>query len=177
VSSFAWEKHRAHALYERIEQYINRDRLRRPLGQAIGGIKSCHELAKQDAPAFWAEFFAGAARKDDAVAEVLRLLGELSSYMTSLGGVIGGLHRNGKLTMGYSCENYAGRSGINMPELLKIEELLLDKKKPVRKRQEAIVSIASTCQQNRVKRGLDLTAKGTRIIQQLTVVFKVAAAN
>jgi hypothetical protein len=48
------------------------------------------------------------------IAEVLRLLGELSGYLASLGGA-----------MTYSRENYASPSGINMPELLRIRGLLL----------------------------------------------------
>jgi hypothetical protein len=45
---------------------------------------------------------------------VLRLLGELSGYLASLGGALT-----------YSRENYASPSGINMPELLRIRGLLL----------------------------------------------------
>ena len=155
VARFCWEKNAA--LYERIDRYLNRDRLRPLLGQAIKGIVACHNFAEQDSRGFF-----GGDRKKEVVAEVLRLLGELSGYLDSLGN-----------SMGYSRENYTSQSGINMPELLQIQALLLPTQAAdgADQQRTEVARIAEESQRNRVRRGFPLVAEATRIIQELTVVF------
>ena len=155
VASFYWDKRAA--LYERIDRYLNRDRLRPLLGQAIEGIVSCHKFAERDSKGFFQR-----AEKADAVVEVQRLLSELSGYLDSLGGA-----------MTYSQENYASPSGINMPELIRIQELLLSapgsaEDQPLRKE---LAEVVREVQNRRLRQGLQLVAESSRIIQEITVVF------
>ena len=161
VSMFYWEKRIA--LCERIERYLNRDRLRPLLDQAIQGIAACHEFAELDAQGFF-----GGAEKAEGAAEVKRLLKELSHYLESLGGA-----------MKYNKQNYAGPSGRNMAELLDIQgflsgkEVLAGQQTP----QAAIAALAQRVQDTRERRGLPLVANASRIIQELTVVFGLMKAG
>ncbi|MBA2592596.1 MAG: hypothetical protein H0U97_10235 [Gammaproteobacteria bacterium] len=161
VARFYWEKNAA--LYERIDRYLNRDQLRPLLGQAIEGIVSCHKFAEQDSRGF----FSGDQKKE-AVAEVLRLLGELSGYLASLGS-----------SMSYSRENYASPSGINMPELMQIQALLLPKQAAdgADEQRTEVARIAEASQRSRVRRGFPLVAQAARIIQELTVVFSLQRSS
>jgi hypothetical protein len=155
VARFYWDKRVA--LYERIDRYLNRDRLRPLLGQAIQGITSCHKFVERDSRGFFQR-----AEKAEAVAEVTRLLGELSNYLGSLGG-----------TMAYTRENYASASGINMPELLRIQQLLLSQSGSTddQRDQTTLADLVEEIQSRRVRQGLPLVAESSRIIQELTVVF------
>jgi hypothetical protein len=155
VARFHWEKREA--LCERIESYLNRDRLRPILDQAIEGITSCHKFAERD----WKGFFQR-AEKADAVKEALRLLNELCAYLASLKGA-----------MAYSKDNYAGPSGVNIPELLRIQELLLSQPESAddQRRQMKIAEVVEEAQSRRLRQGFPLVAQSSRIIQELTVVF------
>lgn len=159
VARFYWEKKAA--LYERIDRYLNRDRLRPLLDQAIQGITACHKFAERDSKGFFQR-----SEKADAVAEVLRLLGELSSYLNSLGGA-----------MNYSRENYVSPSGINMPELLDIQELLLLQPESAdeQRRRIELAAVVEKVQGGRARQGLQLVAQSSRIIQELTVIFGLQA--
>jgi hypothetical protein len=155
VARFYWDK--SAALYERIDRYLNRDRLRPLLDQAIQGIISCHKFAERDSKGFFQR-----SEKADAVAEVLRLLGELSGYLASLGSA-----------MTYSREDYASPSGINMPELLRIQGLLLPgaESTDAQRQRAELAELVEQVQSSRVRCGLPLVAQSERIIRELTVVF------
>jgi hypothetical protein len=161
VARFYWDKKAA--LYERIDRYLNRDRLRPLLDQAIQGITACYKFAERDSRGFFQR-----AEKPDAVAEVLRLLDELSGYLASLGGV-----------MTYSRENYASPSGINMPELLQIQGLLLSQPESddEQRRRTELAAVVEEVQSGRARQGLPLVAQSSRIIQELTVVFGLQATS
>jgi hypothetical protein len=155
VARFYWEKR--DVLYERIDRYLNRDRLRPLLDQAIQGITSCHKFAERDARGFFQR-----AEREEVISEVTRLLGELADYLKSLGGA-----------MAYDRENYASPSGINMPELLRIQELLLSQPGPAddQHQQTTLAGLVEEIQSRRVRQGLPLVSESSRIIQELTVVF------
>jgi hypothetical protein len=155
VGRFYWDKRAA--LYERIDRYLNRDRLRPLLDQAIQGIASCQKYAERDATGFFQR-----AEKAETVAEVQRLLGELSNYLASLGSA-----------MTYSRENYASPSGINMPELLQIQGLLISHPEGIddQQRRTELAQVVEEVQSRRLREGLPLVAQSARIIQELTVVF------
>jgi hypothetical protein len=155
VARFRWD--RRSALYERIDRYLNRDRLRPILDKAIQGITICHKFAERDSKGFFQR-----AEKAAAVAEVLGLLNNLVGYLAALASA-----------MTDSRENYASPSGINMPELLQVQRLLAVHPESIdaeQKRQE-LVKLAEQVQNRRVRRGLPLVAQSARTIQELIVVF------
>ena len=154
VAQFYWEKRAA--LYERLDRYLNRDHLRPLLDQAIKEITACHEFAKSDSNGFFQR-----AEKVEALAEVQRLLSELSNYLASLNG-----------QMNYSRKIYAGPSGMNMSELLDIQELLSQPEsaddQPLRTK---LAKVVKEVQSRRIRPGLPHVAQSSRVIQELTVVF------
>jgi hypothetical protein len=72
--------------------------------------------------------------------------------------------------MSSSRENYISPSGINVPELLDIQTLLLSPPGSTDESRQRITELAETTQR-RVKSGFPLVAQGTGLIQELTVVF------
>ena len=86
---------------------------------------------------------------------MFRLLGELSSYLDSFGSA-----------MTYSREDYASPSGINMPELLEIQRLLLSQPEPADEQQQRtrLAAIVEKVQSGRAREGLPLVAQSSRII-------------
>ena len=154
VALFFWDKRAA--LYERIDSYLTRDRLRPLLDQAIKGIDSCRKFAERDSEGF----FSGRTEKADVVAEVRRLLDQLHDYMASLGSM-----------MDLSRENYVSPSGISMPRLLDIQERLKQPDSTHDHRRSELVTLVKEVQRGRVKPGLPLVADCVRVIQELTVVF------
>jgi hypothetical protein len=87
---------------------------------------------------------------------------QLCSYLAALGGA-----------MHYDRHNYAGPSGINVPELLQIQERLLSAPESTDEKQHRaqIVRLVAEVQGRRVKGGFPLVGQATRLIQELTVVF------
>ena len=75
--------------------------------------------------------------------------------------------------MAYTREDYASPSGINMPELLRIQQLLLSQSGSTddQRHQTTLAELVEEIQSRRVRQGLPLVAESSRIIQELTVVF------
>lgn len=160
VARFYWDsRDKRAALYGRIDRYLNRDRLRPLLDQAIQGVTACHKFAERDSKGFFQR-----AEKAAAVVEVLQLLRELTGYLASLGG-----------TMTYSREDYTSPSGINMPELLEIQRLLLSEPGSAEdhRGQTEVAEAVEEVQNRRLRQGFPLVAQSSRIIQELTVVFEL----
>lgn len=161
VARFDWDKRAA--LYERLDRYLNRDRLRPLLGQAIKGIESCHEFAERDSKGFFRR-----EEKADSVREVFKLLGQLSMYLASLGSTMD----SDKVDK----ENFAGPSGLNLPELLRIQELLellvsQPESAEAEPQRTELIDLVEQAQSSRVREGFAIVADSTRIIQELIVVF------
>jgi len=159
VARFQWD--RRDAVYERIERYLNRDRLSTLLGNAIEGITSCLKFAERDTEGFFSR-----PMREQVTKEVLRLLGELTVYLSELRGA-----------MSYSPENYTGVSGINVPELLQIQETLSPREDPAeeQRRRKELAELVEQVQRSRVRHGLFLVTKASRTIQELIVVFALDA--
>jgi hypothetical protein len=152
VARFRWDE-RAIA-FERIDRYLNRDRLRPILDQSLHGLLACRAQMEKDANGFFAR-----QEKAELVSSISDALDDLFRYLRSLSGA-----------MGYTRENYAGSSGINMPELIAIQRLLESTDTAW-----AVVEAVEALQGRRRKEGLALVADATKLMQELSVVFKLTA--
>lgn len=155
VALFEWD--RRARLYERIDLFLHRHRLRPLLDQAIRGMRSCLKPAGQDA--------LGAARGEHAErtlehANALRV--ELSKYLDALSGDAppGRVH-------------YAGPSGIRVVELARIQELIADGEQDDEGRRRAIRSLVEDVQKTRVRHGFVIAADVQALIQDVAATFRV----
>lgn len=159
VAQFFWDVRTERAdLYERIERYLNRDQLRPLLDQAVQGITSCHKFANDDPVGFFLR-----PERSVVVSEVKRLLNDLSSYLAGLSGV-----------MTLDRVNYVGPSGINMNELLVVQEFLLFRSDFNDAQQGTeLAQVVKEFQDRRLRQGFTLAADSSRLIQELTGIFKL----
>jgi hypothetical protein len=162
VARFQWEARVG--LLRRINAYLNRYRLAPVLDEAIKGIKECHDFAGKDAESFWSFLQTRRAEKVKAMKEVDSLLGRLTDYLNHLGN-----------SMGYTRENYAGPSGIDMPFLLDLEKDLAtaggaegDKIK------KKIIRTADMHLGRRQRKGLQHATAAGGLIQKLMNAFGVS---
>jgi hypothetical protein len=166
-----WEERST--LCQRISAYLNRDRLRPILDGAIKGISACYDLATPNMQSFFSR--PGVVMKAQALKDLYNLLGQLSEYVRYLSPP-DPQERN----RGIDKVNYAGPSGINLSELLELEELLDDNNHIIRAmdeatRKEKIKTLVDTIQEKRTRQGLPLVAHAKSVIQQLTVAFRLAS--
>lgn len=162
VALYYWDdKDKKAALHESISTYLNNYKLAPLLGKAIAGITECLEYARRDTRGFFNH-----TTKLELANEVQVLLDTLVGYLSSLGNA-----------MNYSVENYFGPSGINMPELLQIRQLLRPVTGDDRHHSNKIAEIVDLVQRSRVREGFRLTAEATRIIQRLSVVFQLERSS
>jgi hypothetical protein len=153
TARFDWE--RRPALFQRIDLYLNRDRLRNTLTRATAGVEACLRFLEAQGPGFF-----NRQQKAEVTAEVRRLLADLKRYLEELGSV-----------MGYSPGNFAS-SGIQVAELLTILDLLQRPADEPGIRDE-VFRVAGDAQQRRQRVGLALTSRATSTIQELTVLFEM----
>ena len=158
VARFYWD--RSPQLYERIEQYLNRDRLRPILSDSIKGIIACHRYAQSNAKGF----FLNNTTKLSATNELMNLLHRLHGYLNDL-----------DHSMGYDIQDFSGPSGINLKELLQIQNLIEDGNEAgsEEERRMEIIRIAEATQQRRERDGMLITADAKRIAQELVVAFRL----
>jgi hypothetical protein len=154
VARFKWDDRAI--LFERIDRYLNRDRLRPILDQSLHGVEACRKFLERDATGFFQR-----TEKLELVVEVSGLLDSLYAYLQSLDGA-----------MSYSRENYAGPSGINMPELIELQNLLVTPSEAA-----DMIKLVETVQAQRQRSGFALVAQTSRLIQELTVVFQLPKSS
>jgi hypothetical protein len=154
VARFKWDDRTTP--FERIERYLNRDRLRPILDQSLQGLEACRRYLERDSTGFFQR-----AEKLELVAEVSSLLDSLFNYLRSLGSA-----------MSYSRENYAGPSGINMPELIELQNLL-----SAPDRAADAIALVDKVQAQRQRGGLALVAQTARLTQEIAVTFQFAKSN
>jgi hypothetical protein len=162
VARFQWEA-RAE-LVRRIKAYLNRYRLAPILDDAIEGIKECREFAQNDAESFWSFLRTRKAEKAKAMKEIDGLLGKLTDYLRRLGE-----------SMGYSRENYAGPSGINMPFLLALEnDLAIEDAAEEAKIKKKIIRTVDEQLESRERKGMQYATAAGGLIQKLMNAFGVS---
>jgi hypothetical protein len=171
VSQYYWEKKNRAKLAKRITTYLNHDRLRPILDESLEGIGKCHNFAKQDIYGF---FGRADQKKTHAVDLLEELHREMQNYLVNL-----------SKSSSYTEVNYAGPSGLKMPELLDLRELLKDKtKRPLlsdgrkvprteAERQNQAASIVDNVQKDRDRRGFATVAKAKGVMQELMVAFRL----
>lgn len=166
VGRYEWEKRSE--LYKRIQSYLNRDRLREILKEALEGVGACYKFAAQDADAFL-QRKARKEQKSAAVKALLELFGSLHEYLKSLSSMLA-------LDKG----NFAGQSGINLVELLHLQNCLDDYQPGVgdaESRKQQVRELAAAAQEKRQRCGLPLAANIKRVTQELTVAFQLESAG
>jgi hypothetical protein len=160
VARYEWR--RRSELSERLQNYLNRDRLRKILGPSLEGISACYQLAVKDEERF---FDLRREQKKEAREALLGSLEQLTSFLKSLDN-----------TMKWSKVHYVGPSGVDLKMLLDLEKSLDDFKPDVqdaetRKRQ--IRTFVEAAQEKRQRHGLKVAADTMRVIQELTVAFRL----
>ncbi len=162
VARTYWSTERREALLVRIDTYLNVDRLRPLLGEAIDGIDKCRNHALDDA----LSFFLGTKLKKDACNDLTEVLGNLGGHLRSLSSA-----------MTLDRRNYAGPSGIDAPVLMELHDTLENKNKLSEDEQRVQVrALAAAGQAERQRHGLALAAQITGTIHELTVGFRLALA-
>jgi hypothetical protein len=160
VARTYWSPERRDALLVRIDTYLNADRLRPLLGQAVDGIDSCHDHALKDAHSF----VLGTNLKKDACGDLAKVLVSLAQHLRSL-----------SAAMALDRRNYAGPSGIDVPVLMDLFDTLENGQDLAEHNQrEKIKALAAAGQQERQRHGLTLAAKIAGTIQELAVGFRIA---
>jgi hypothetical protein len=179
VAQYYWEKKNRAELAKRITTYLHQDKLRPILDESLSGIEKCSEFAGKDICGF---FGRADQKKTHAVKLLEELYAEMHKYLVGLNKIsLVGLSK----TTSYTEANYAGPSGLNIPELLDLRELLKDKttealltdgtKIPAteEKRREKAVSLVAKVQEDRDRRGFATAAKAKGVMQELIVAFSL----
>jgi hypothetical protein len=109
------------------------------------GLDACHAAAARDANAFWLRPGLRAER----------------NHLRMLNGIAG-----------YDAQNYAGPSGINLPELLEIERAF-EAEPPDR---TSIARMARDCQNRRTRDGIQVVGDIRRVVREHTTAFELALA-
>jgi hypothetical protein len=171
VAHYYWEEKNRAELAKRITTYLNRDRLRPILDESLSGIAACSKFAAQDIYGF---FGRADQKKTHAVKLLEELYAEMQKYLVGL-----------SKTTSYTEANYAGPSGLNIPELLDLRELLKDQTKgalltdgtevPATEagRRKKAVSLVAKVQKDRDRRGFATAAKAKGVMQELLVAFRL----
>jgi hypothetical protein len=156
-------------LFKRIQTYLNRDQIRPILDGALQGISACYSFAVEDTDGFL-QRKEQKRQKAESVEALLELFGSLSDYLKKLNG-----------RMKFDVNNYVGRSGIDLKELLELQEHLDDslakpkmtEAKDRETRQQKIRTLVEAAQQKRQRAGLPLAAETKKVMQELTVAFRL----
>ena len=155
VALFEWE--RRPRLYDRIDLFLNRDRLRPLLAQVIRGTGSCLKAVQQDPMRL-----APNEEAREAVRHIRWMKTKLSKYMEGLSG-----------EGGFGHVHYAGSSGIQVMELTQIQALITDMESDEASRREAIRSLAEEAQQGRIREGFTVVADLRALSQDIAGAFGV----
>ena len=154
VVHFAWNKREQ--LYERIELFVNKDRLRPILLDSLNAIIECLEYAENNVSLFF-----GIEREHNALDRLAELKNEMVDYVSALS---------------IDNINFKGPSGINVEELNRIGKLLLahnQESGEIKNAKKEILKLAEYFQNNRVKEGYRITTNVSSMIQELTVSFQL----
>jgi hypothetical protein len=167
VASFSQTWENRPDVFKRINEYLNRDRLRPVLDQSIEGIDRCSQAARDDSRRFFVWRQEQREQKAEVVENLLKLLEDLREFLQGL-----------SLRMQLDRENYAGPSGLGMSELLELEKLLDDSKagaKSEATRREEIWMLVNNMQETRERRGLPLGTQVEVLVRDISVAFRLAA--
>jgi hypothetical protein len=140
VAQYYWEKKNRAELAKRITTYLHQDKLRPILDESLSSIEKCSEFAGKDICGF---FGRADQKKTHAVKLLEELYAEMHKYLVGLNKIsLVGLSK----TTSYTEANYPGPSGLNIPELLDLRELLKDKTT------EALLTNEDTCDRRETTR-------------------------
>lgn len=163
VATYRWDGRGD--LAERINRYLNTDRLRPELDKAVHGIEKCVSFMSAHPNKFFVMLHLHHAPNAAAMKSLDQLLGQLSDYLKSL-----------SVTMGFERVEYAGPSGLNALVLLEMEELLKPGKVPYTEDQikAKLFAMAKDYQSGQKRLGLPVVADATGVIQEIATAFRLA---
>jgi len=168
VVSFPQEWEKRPDIFERINSYLNRDRLRPILDSSLVGIDHCQKVAEEDAASFF-QWPSQRDRRTQTVDHLSSLFKNLHNYLTQLSDQI----KPNQV-------NFAGPSGLYRRELRQLKELLDDSRagaKDPATRKEEIKTLVNRTQEGRTRLGLPLAAQAEGVSRDLTVAFRLAAVS
>ena len=149
-------------LFKRVHSYLNVDRLRPLLSEALNGIDQCHDELVQQANGF----FGTNGPRAEAGKAVLNMLAALQEYLSNL---------RGSLT--YSLDNFMGPSGVNMKELKELSDALAsDMNVEEAERRDRIAEIADRGSSQRRRDGIALAAAVEHVRRRLQSVYGIDSA-
>jgi hypothetical protein len=148
-------------LSKRLQNYLNRDRLRTILSGSLEGISACYQLAVHDPERF---YDSQRKQKEKAKKALLGPLEELTKFLKSLDN-----------TMTWSKVQFVGRSGVDLKMLLDLEKSLDDfkTKQDAETRKRKIRTFVEAAQEKRQRHGLRVAADTMGVIRELTSAFRL----